>query len=673
MIRVGASPTHYLGVPLEGSSQLYPLTLIGEPILARDEAGRLRSRIATVFPRAATLVTLPGIHATQRCAFTESLNRARAASGHSELTEEEEEVQWSLGVDLIVEESGVVLIRPDPDNMALAYEADDFLQQHGVSKRQIHFLHVRDPRVIDAIRRRGECWRITPLPRSPDEMKRMIAGSRIAISGREIYYYDKSSGGRFLTFSEFSALRPLPDDELRKHLIEIRDYCQLTNRAGKPEIDFFLSTDPGLPTAFAIPFEHLPPGEVRHTADSLLRRFSNSVPAELRRDDLDSPQWRARMFSALIGQTDQTISEEQLLGLAAEFFMQVEWLPGGRMEDGELILDSLFDEEMSDCSGNGHLCDDRARGFIFNFIRDFGDLEYVNIGRVVGSLSGRKGYSPGRRGVYVAEIKHRAASAPVLRIIRMQKWGVGEHLDEGKDLLRSILESEEYTEYILDRRMGCRQLGMNLPPRAFARKVSEKYGGHNRRFSGTPIWSAYFERDYVAGVATDKIPPGRLADPAYATALAHLLGRAAAPNLIVGRTDIAGKVIFDDGDELVIESSAGLPIDVVVADHTGTFGNYHSPLVELAPAYADCLNERLPHLTDPHSFALAFLAGFSQRLGHIRQEYDRRKRAFDTLFKHLRRDEGGSFAYRWECVLKRLQATDPGPVAERVRAAMKLT
>ena len=30
----------------------------------------------------------------------------------------------------------------------------------------------------------------------------------------------------------------------------------------------------------------------------------------------------------------------------------------------------------------------------------------------------------------------------------MQKWGVREHLDEGKGLLSAIIESEEYKEYI---------------------------------------------------------------------------------------------------------------------------------------------------------------------------------------------------------------------------------
>ena len=93
----------------------------------------------------------------------------------------------------------------------------------------------------------------------------------------------------------------------------------------------------------------------------------------------------------------------------------------------------------------------------------------------------------------------------------MQKWGIREHLDDGKRLLDAIIQSEEYTEYILDRRLGCRQLGMNLPPRTTAKRISERYLGARRDMYNAMIWSPYFERDYIRGMATDKIPPQKLA------------------------------------------------------------------------------------------------------------------------------------------------------------------
>jgi hypothetical protein len=62
---------------------------------------------------------------------------------------------------------------------------------------------------------------------------------------------------------------------------------------------------------------------------------------------------------------------------------------------------------------------------------------------------------------------------------------------------------------------------------------------------------------------------------------------------------------------------------------------------------------------DPVRFATAYLEAFGIELNRIQQEYRKRKRGFDNLFRHRRRDEGGSFAYRWEQVLQRLNKSDP--------------
>ncbi len=644
--------------------------IIGDDLLSRDENGRLRTRIATVFPYANTIVTLPGIHATQRVAFVESLNAARAARGMPCLSEAEEEREWMAAVDLVLEDDQI-LIRPDPADMALAFEADELLQQV-VSKKKIRFLHVLNEHVRQAIKGRGECWRISPLPRSADDMKRMIAASSIGIGGRDIYAFNAASGTRLLTYAQFRSLAQLGEDQLRAHLQEIRDNCSRLNRLGNPEVGFFVADDPGLATDFTdCDFASMGSKQLWAAFESLRERFYRSVPPALRTDDPNSALWRSQMYAALIGRTDKSISEESLLGLGAEFFMQVEWVPGGRVIDGELILDPVFDEEdQTDCDPASHrICDHAARGFIFNFVRDYGDLEYVNIGRVVDSLSSRQPFD-GRRGVYLAEVKQRGTERPILRIIRMQKWAVREHLDEGKDLLTAILEAEDYTEYILDRRLGCRQLGMNLSPRITARKIGEEYNGGNAAYRGVAIWSAYFERDYLEGAATDKVPLCRFEDDRFALAFASLLGRAAAPNLILGRAEHHGAVIFDDGDELIVEDATGLPIDIVVADPTGTFTDYYRDLSQAAPAYALAIAHRMDHVADANAFAEAFLDAFVRRFSQIQNEYRKRRRAFDTLFKHKRRDERGSFAYRWERVLTRLDEADAAKLADLMRKCL---
>ena len=97
------------------------LRILGEHPLAKDGQGRLKSRIATVFPFGNTLVTLPGIHATQRLAYVEVLNRERPKPARSRSAAAEFTEVWSQAVDLIMEDDAI-LIRPDPDNMPLAFK-----------------------------------------------------------------------------------------------------------------------------------------------------------------------------------------------------------------------------------------------------------------------------------------------------------------------------------------------------------------------------------------------------------------------------------------------------------------------------------------------------------------------------------------------------------------------
>jgi hypothetical protein len=635
------------------------IRIMGEHPLARDTNGKLKSRIGTLFPFGNTLVTLPGIHAMQRLAYVEALNQERMRGGLPPLTYDEQTQQWNSAVDLIMDDDAV-LIRPDPDNMQLAFRADELLQDL-FSKHKIKFLHVLNFKVRDAIKRRGECWRINPLPRSPDEMKQMIESSRIGITGKDIYYYNRVTGTRLLTYQTFSELAHFSEGDLRLHLNEIRDFSSRTTPHGNCELDFFM-TDAGFSHLdfAACDFNAMDSAALLAAYDTLRHKFWQHVGPEYQQDDLNNVHWRNRMCSALIGREDEVISEETLLGLSPEFFMQIEWLPGGRIEEGELIFDSIFYEsgEKHDDPELRRLLDDKPRKFIFNFVREYGNLEYVNLGRVIGSLSHRQA-SLGRREVYIAQIKQQNSEQEIINILRVQKWGVREHLDEGKSLLDAIIESEEYTEYTMDRRLGCRQLGMNLPAHVTSRRISEKYMGARGDCHGILIWVPYFERDYIRGMATDKIPGHRFEDPEFAREFARLMGRAAAANIIVGRSDLRGNILFDDGDEVLIENKNGMPEEIVVSDLTGTFSEYRRDMREFTADYAGPLNRRIDFVADFKEFANTYLGAFADRLSAIQQEYRKRKRAFDTLFKHRRRDEAGSFAFRWERVLDRLNRTDP--------------
>ncbi|MDD4872583.1 MAG: hypothetical protein PHR77_18695 [Kiritimatiellae bacterium] len=643
------------------------IEIVGEYPLAKDNQGNLKSRIGTIFTNTNTLITVPGIHATQRMAYIERLNRKRRQIGVDPLTIDEENVEARNSVDLIMEENEV-LIRPDPDNMAIAFKADEILQEI-VSKQQIKFLYVFNQKVKDAIKWRGEYWRISPLPKSSEKMINMISASRIGITGKPIYYYNKAKGTKLLTCDEFCRLGKLDDEELRKYLLEINKYGYCSNRMENPEIAFFM-VDKAFSCSDFInqDFAKISSLQLRKIYDNLKKKFCDAVPLEFRVDDPQNMDWRNKIFAVLTEQKEGVVSEEPIAGLSSEFFMQIEWLPGARIEQGELIFDPIF-EEKSKKPGDAELerlCDEKSRGFIFSFLREYGDLEYVNIGRLTTSLSKRIA-SRNRRDVYIAEIKHRESEKETVRFIRMQKWGVYERLDDGKSLLDAIVESEEYTDYILDRRLGCRQLGMNLPQRVTSRKIAERYFGKKREYHGITIWSPYFERDYIYGTATDKTPKHKFENETFALKYAHLLGGAAAPNMIIGRMDLDGRVVFDDGDEVIVEDSNGMPVDLVVSDHTGTFVDYQSDLQNFASDYAMPVNRRAEYLPDTREFAHVYLLAFVERFSKIQQEYRKRKRAFDTLFKGRRRDEGGSFAYRWERILDRLNKTEPLQLQELIR------
>jgi hypothetical protein len=640
------------------------ITLIGGQPFARDPDGRLATRTATAFPRHDALVTLPGIHVTQRQAFLDHLAARRRAAKLPPISRHDADAEWQEAVDLIVEPD-LIHIRPDPDNMPLAFLADEMMQRL-LPKHRIRFLGVLNARVRDAIRQRGELWRITPLPKTPDEMRDMIESARVGIGGREIYYYSTVTGVKYLTCQKMEEIGRLDDEALRDQLEEILTYLNRRNAGGYPELAFF---PPGAGIARherrRITPRNMAPAEARRAWAVLSERFTLSVKPELRRDDANNVEWRNRMVACLVGREDELAGEETLFGLSPEFFLQVEWLPGGRIEDGEIVFDPALDQAVKDEAPEARrLRDEKPRKLIFNFVREYGDLEHINVGRLIGSLS-RRPVMSGRRDVYIAMFKQRQDPDEILTIIRLQKRGVREFLDEGFGLLEAMVHAEEYTEYILDRRLGCRQLGMNLPVRVTARRLSELYTrGEGGSF---PIWTPYFERDYIRGTATDKLPMRRFESTEFASRTARLLGAAAASNLIVGRCDARGVPLFDDGDEVLMSDEQGMPMDLVVSDHTGAFNDYASPLSEFTPKYAAPVQRRAGFLSDPKGFAEDYLGALEGRFRHMQEDYRRRRRAFDSLFDHLTGQEQGSFAYRWKRVLARLDETDPRDLVELIR------
>ncbi|HNX35594.1 MAG TPA: hypothetical protein PKM57_13255 [Kiritimatiellia bacterium] len=641
--------------------------IIGDLPLATDERGNLKSHIGTFFVSVGVLVTLPGMpHALQHLAYHAHLNRQRKSAGLPALSHDALMTLSANAVDLIMKGRDV-LIRPDPSQMPLAFRADEQLQEL-VPKQHIRFLNAHHPNVQQTIRERGEYWRISPLPRNKDAIIKAIRDARVAIGGQPIYFYNPETGSRFLTVQSFSALATLDDADLRRHLIEIRDYSSKFNRTHYREVSFFAAGDSFGSRDFAgQPFEALPEADLRAVHVKLCERFRSAVPAHLHKDAPNDPEWRKRMFDSLSELQSDVQTDAIVSGLSPEFFRQIYWHPGGRIENGELVFDSIFDEAYKhpDDPELCRLCDDRVKGFIRNYIREFGGILYVNIGGILPEMRQRP--PVGGHRAYIAEVMYRGADKPVLRILRIQRWGIRERLDEDKDLLWAVMEGAEYTEYTLDRRLGCWELGMPLPGRIDTRHIAENYFGKQQKYHGTRIWTTYFERDFIDGMATDKIPEALLKDAAFMLRVARLLGQAAAPNLVVGRTDGKGNVTFDSGDEMILMNELGIPERIVVADHAGTFNDVNRPLVDFAADYARPAVSRAKQVANLDACIQAYLEALSSRLSEMKHECRLRRHAFNALF-YGGRQGPGTFSDRWNTALDRLENTDVAHVVAAIRS-----
>ncbi len=644
----------------------FTMKIIGEKIFAKTPDGRLLSRVGTLFLRTPGLVTTPGVHAMQRVKWIEALSEERP------LTPVEEEAELAESVDLIFTDD-FVLIRPDPERMDLAFRADAMLQTL-VSKRVIRYLNTSISKVRTALRERGENWRMSRQPISADDMAEFVTSSRVAIGEKAIYYYNHASGTRYLTASSYDVLVTLPSDEFRRQVKEVVDGLSHRNRKGQPEVDIFpLAIAQGVKVALrALNVDALDDAALRAACDKINVDWRMNLPRELRDETVENIEWRNEMCRTLMKVPNDTCVEEGELvdDIAPEFYRQIEWLPGVRVEEGRIVFDEAYDEAVR--TQDPHLlalCDSRVKAFLFNMTRLFGKVAYINIGRISHSLS-RVPVPGSRRGhIYIMQYREMGATAPKVMIIRLLKWGIAEHLNEGKNLLQATFEADEYTDFVLDRRLMCRQLGMNLPNRIGFGQFSERYQGANQ-YKGCVIRTSYLVRPYEDGIASDKVPSARLRHPAWAQTFAFLMGQAAATDAIVGRRSSTTKeFLFDKDYEIVRVGADDLPSEIRITDHAGSFVNYESPIADYIAEYAAFAVSRKAFVTDYALFAQAYVEGFRRKFVETQEAYRARRTAFDELFRDRPYDTNGSGAYRWACALRRLEATDVNSLVAALKTA----
>ena len=422
------------------------MKIIGDRIFAKDAEGKPLSRIGTIFFRTPGLVTKKGVHAMQRLMWVEEINAERAKVGQPALTMSEEDAEMSESVDLIFTED-LVLIRPNPDRMDLAFRADEELQTL-VSKRVIRFLNTSSAKVRTALRERGENWRMARQPISQDDMADLISASRVSVGEKPIYYYNRLTGTRYITAGGYNEVKNLPADAFRRQIEEIVAGLNKRNRLGRPEMDIF---PPSTPIEIKKTFKDMKPSAMDDAAlkaacERLALDWRMTLPAGLRDETTVNFEWRNEMCHLLTRGLNETNADEQELiaGISPEFYRQIEWLPGARVENGEVVFDEIYDEAARTQEPELlAMCDNRVKSFLFNTARLFGAVDYVNIGRIASSLS-RKPVEGNRRGnVYIMQFREKGSDRDKVMMIRLQKWGVAEHLDEGKDLLQSIVEADE--------------------------------------------------------------------------------------------------------------------------------------------------------------------------------------------------------------------------------------
>ncbi|MBO7722039.1 MAG: hypothetical protein J6T01_06505 [Kiritimatiellae bacterium] len=642
------------------------MKILGDDIFAKGSDGQPLSRIGTMFFRTPGLVTRRGVHAMQRVMWLDEINAGRAAQGRPALTPAEEDAEVAESVDLVFTED-LVLIRPNPDRMDLAFRADEELQKM-VSKLAIRFLNTSSAKVRGALRERGENWRMARQPISQEDMAALINASKVPVGERPIYYYNRMTGTRFITAGMYREIENMPAEDFRRQIAEVVAGLGRRNRMGRPEVDLFPSvTPPDVKRMFlSLDVAGAGDAELKEACGRIAVAWRMALPAELRDESVDNFEWRNTMCHALTRSPNETAAEEQdlIAGIAPEFYRQIEWLPGARIDRGEVVFDTLYEEAAR--TGDPELaavCDNRVKSFLFNTTRLFGEIDYINIGRIANSLA-RHPVAGNRRGnVYIMQYRETGSAEPKVQMIRLQKWGVSERLDEGKDLLQAIVETEEYSDYILDRRLMCRQLGMNLPRRLGYGHFTEKYSGDNR-YNGSAVRTGYFVRAYIPGVASDKVPLQKYRNPAWAQRFAFLMGGAAAVDMLVGRrSSVTGELLFDRDYEVLQTGEDGFPAEVKITDHAGSFVNYKLDPAGYVAQYAAFAKRRERFVAEYRLFAQAYVEGFRRRLEEIKAAYLSRKAAFDGLFADRPYDTNGSGAYRWACVLDRLAKCDPARLA----------
>lgn len=625
------------------------VTIIGPDLFAIDGTGKPLSPIASVFPDHNVIVTGRGIHGMLIQTMLDFLRNENSQRGRMELSIDEEENIYSKSVSILTRHP-VILIRSDPAAMEKIFAADELLQ-HFLPKDRIQFTGIQRPEVRNKLRRRGESWRISPPPHSTEEIQHFIESSRIQVHTGATFYYNAPTGGRYVTYQELMKIRPLLQNDPKEALArleEIYDLIHLSNNLGVPELSFFLQTDKALDTedlrklidSLRATSPNGDPAEAKFLFDRFSKAFARAAGSELVVDRINEAAWRTTMFCRLYDINEQEV-EEWSLGLSPEFRLNVRWLPGARIS-GRLLFEPNTEH--------------RVKELMHHYWQVRPEIVSINVGRVETPQTERD-RSGEQREVYLVVLGI-ATGTEDIRIVRMIKWDVVQRVGRGTPLQQAIADTIKYRDYILDRLRAADELG--IPKLAYTEiRLEEDIPELGR----IPIF--FFDRPYVPGIVTDKIPVTNYGKPGFMLGLARLLGAAAASSLILGRAcPRTGHVFFDDGDEIIQLGDDGLPERLIIADTTGSFTDWSTPVWQLLP---HCLWHLAQHLDKANQceileaelklFVDAFVKNLCDEITRMQEILNQPDSQLWKLFAD-RSSELGGIRHRWEAMLCRLGETD---------------
>lgn len=326
------------------------------------------------------------------------------------------------------------------------------------------------------------------------------------------------------------------------------------------------------------------------------------------------------------------------------------------MKDGEVLFESTVES--------------KVRSLINYFVTTWPGIVSINVGRVESPLTNRD-RTEEEREVYLV-VLGLPEGREEIRLLRMIKWDVRHRLKQGFPLSQGIRDTVSYRDYILDRLRAAAAL--KIPMLSYtAIQFEEELEG-----VGTiPIF--FFDRRYVEGMVTDKIPLSYYGKNGFIVRLGRLLGVAAAASMVLGRASHrTQELFFDDGDEVIQLDRDKLPERLVISETTGSFTDSTTPVRVLL---SQCLKHLAAHLAkarrrgvtraDLKAAVEAFSEGLTGEIERMQALLQDPSMDLRSLFANSSA-EPGSVRARWDNMLNRLAATEAAAIREAILISPEL-